>query len=159
MTREQIKSLLTTYRYSDYKNLYEKYKDWLVTEKVEQSVKFPEKKGEIFVFQFRCNEEISFNNEQRNNDLLVLGEIVDLENSISDYMFDVTTDPKSKVNGIAHTCEQIYRGNVGRHRGNTNRPCIRSDFGFGTWYNRTNSQGEIKDLNKSDKFTSIAVHM
>jgi len=159
MTRSEVKAILSGFTYTAYKDLYEKYKNWLVPEKVEPSTNFPEKCGEIFVFQFRFNEEISFNNEMRNNDLLVLGQIKDDEQTISDWMFDVTTDPKSKVNGIAHTCEQIYRGNVGPHRGDTNRPCIRSDYGFGTWYNRTDSKGEVQDLNPSDSFTSIAGHI
>lgn len=159
MTRQEIKGLLKTYSYSDYKTLYEKYSNWLISDKVEKSVIFPEKNGAIFVFEFRCNEEISFNNELRNNDLLVVVQIKDGELSITDYMFDVTTDPKSKVNGIAHTCEQIYRGNIGAHRGDSNRPCIRSDYGFGTWYNRTDSKGEVKDLNPSENFTSVSGHI
>ncbi len=157
MKYEEIKALLKSYAPSDYRNLFDKYKNWLVEEKVEPSVKYPEQEGEIAVFQFRCNEEISFNNEIRNNDFLVVVQMTG--EGILDYFFDTTCDPKSKVNGIAHTCEQIYRGNVGAHRGDSNRPCIRSDFGFGTWYNRTDSSGNVKDLNPSDSFTSIAGHI
>jgi hypothetical protein len=159
MDRSKLKTILKDFSYSDYKSLYEKYRDWLVSEKIEPSARFPRRQGEIGIFQFRCNEEISFNNELRNNDLLVLIEIIDNEQSIKDYFFDVTCDPKSKVSGIAHTCAQIYRGNVGAHRGDPNRPCIRSDNGFGTWFNRTDATGNIIDLNKSDNLTSIPGHI
>ncbi|TRZ50881.1 hypothetical protein D4R99_05235 [bacterium] len=159
MNRTKLKSLLKDYSYSDYKSLHDKYRAWLTPEKVEPSTYFPCHKGEIAVFEFRCNEEISFNNEQRNNDLLVLVEIADGANAIRDYFFDVTCDPKSKVSGIAHTSAQIYRGNVGAHRGDANRPCIRSDYGFGTWYNRTDSAGNVQDLNPSDEFTAVPGHI
>lgn len=158
MQRDKLKEILKNYTYSDYKNLYDKYRDWLVKEKVESSASFPNSPGEIAIFEFRCNEEISFNNVLFNNDLLVLMQVIDNSNGIKDHFFDVTTDPKNKKPGIAHTCEQIYRGNVGIHRGDPNRPCIRSDFGFGTWINRTDGKGNIIDINSSDKFTSAPLH-
>ena len=159
MNRDEIKSLLLKYSYSDYKSLFDKYSAWLVKDKVEKSVIFPNSIHEIAVFQFRCNESISFNNEIRNNDLLVLMRIADNTFSINDFFFDVTCDPKSRVHGIAHVCAQIYRGNVGPHRGDPSRPCIRSDFGFGTWYNRTDNQGDVIDLNPSPDYTSVTGHI
>jgi hypothetical protein len=158
MQREKIKSILKDYTYTDYLNLFEKYKSFLVKDKVEPSVSFPNSAGEIAVFEFRCNEEVSFNDDVFNNDLLVLVQVVGNDLSISDHFFDVTTDPKSKKPGIAHTCAQIYRGNVGIHRGDPNRPCIRSDFGFGTWILRTDGKGNILDINSSDKFLSAPLH-
>jgi hypothetical protein len=158
MERDKIKSRLKDYTLSDYEGLFDKYKDWLVPEKVEPDVEFPHMPGEIGVFQFRCNEPISFNNEQRNNDLLVIIKINE-DGSVKDEFFDVTCDPKDTKPGIAHSCAQIYRGNVGSHRGDPSRPCIRSDYGFGTWFNRTDANGEVKDLNPSPELTSIADHI
>lgn len=159
MNRDKIKALLKDYTYSDYKSLHDKYRAWLTGEKVDPDTYFPNRAGEIAVFQFRCNEPISFNDEERNNDLLVLLELTDGEQSIRDYFLDTTCDPKAKAPGIAHTCAQIYRGNVGAHRGFIERTCIRSDFGLGTRYNRTDSEGEVKDLNPSDEFTSVYGHI
>jgi hypothetical protein len=159
MNRDKIKELLDTYSYSDYKMLFDKYSSWLTKKKIEPSVVFPNSMHEIAIFQFRCNESISFNDQLRNNDLLVLMKIVDNQKSIQDFMFDTTCDPCTTKPGIAHSAAQIYRGNVGPHRGDSNRPCIRSDYGFGTWYYRTNSKGDLIDLNPSDDFTSIAGHI
>lgn len=158
MTRDEIKAALKNYSYSDYLALYHLYRDWLRKEKVEGTVCFPNSKGEIAVFQFRCNENISFNDVEVYNDLLVLMEVVDNSHGIKDYFFDVTVDPKSTKPGIAHTCAQIYRGNVGPHRGDPNRPCIRSDNGFGTWINRTDGNGNVIDINSSVEFTSAPGH-
>lgn len=159
MNRDKIISLLHDYSYRDYKSLYEKYRVWLTKQKVEPSVIFPNSKSEIAVFQFRCNEPISFNDQERNNDLLVIMEIQDNMRAISDFFFDVTCDPCTTKPRIAHSCAQIYRGNVGPHRGDPNRPCIRSDYGFGTWYNRTDAKGDVIDINPDDNFTSVSGHI
>ncbi len=145
--------------YSDFLSLYDTYKSWLVKDKVEPSTHFPNSKNEIAVFQFRCNEPISFNDEQRNNDILCVMQIADNSHGIITHIFDVTCDPKSTKYRIAHSAAQIYRGNVGAHRGDSNRPCIRSDYGFGTWYFRTDEKGNIIDVNPSDRFESISGHI
>lgn len=159
MNRDKILELLDDYSYRDYKMLFENYKAWLTKEKTEPTVIFPNSINEIAVFQFRCNESIDFNDENRNNDLLVVMKVHDNMRSIQDFYFDTTCDPATTKPGIAHSAAQIYRGNVGPHRGDPDRPCIRSDYGFGTWYYRTDSKGEVIDLNPDENFTSIAGHI
>lgn len=158
MRRDKIINILKNFKYSDYKKLFENYKDWLVDDKVAQSTGFPNSLDEIAVFVFRDNDSIDFNNIRRNNDLLVVLQIVDSIHSIKDEFIPCTADPYGQKEGIAHLCEQIYRGNVGLHRGIASRYCIRSDFDFGTWINRTDSKGKVIDKNISKNFTSYCGH-
>ena len=96
-------------------------------------------KNAIIVFVVRCNDRISFNDVERNNDLLVIAEYIN-EDNFNLFTFNVTADPKSKKPNIAHLIEQIYTGNIGLHRGILGRVCIRSDKGL--WYRRTDSEGK-----------------
>lgn len=159
MDRKTLIEILHSFSFSDYENLFNQYSNWLIKDKVEPSTKFLDTYGSLSAFVFRFNETISFNDIIRNNDLLVLMKVIDNERGIKDNFFDVTSDPCGKKFRIAHLCEQIYRGNVGFHRGDSNRPCIRSDNGFGTWYNRTDTESDIIDINPSDNYTSIAGHI
>ncbi len=140
--------------YSGFKNLYNKYVDFFkngftsdLSERVDPFVVYPAIKDAIIVFEVRCNEEISFNDEIRNNDILFVVEITDDEQSIVTHQFDCTTDPCSKKYNIAHTARQIYIGNIGIHRGIAERVCIRSDRGAGTWIRRTDAEGNVIPLN------------
>ena len=78
--------------------------------------------------------------------------------SIINYFIPVTADPFGQKDKIAHLSAQIYRGNRGLHRGIPGRLCIRSDYGFGTWINRTDPKGNIYNLNSDERFTSIPGH-
>lgn len=158
MTREQIKTILSNWNLSDFELFYKQYSAWLIKDKVALDCVFPVVKSSIMAVAVRCNETISFNDQLRNNDLLCLLQVADFDRGITTDFFDVTTDPCGRKSNIAHLCEQIYRGNIGFHRGDASRICIRSDFGAGTWINRTDENGEIIDLNTSEKFTSEPGH-
>ena len=158
MNREQLKNILDCYTCTDFENLYNKYSNWLVKEKVEPNVMFPLTKGSLLVIAVRCNETISFNNDIRNNDFVLLMQLADHDRGIKTYFFDCTTDPCGRKDKIAHLCEQIYNGNIGFHHADPARICIRSDFGFGTWVNRTDGNGDVIDLNTDGRFTSEPGH-
>lgn len=154
MTRVENITIFNTYTFSDFKNLFNAYKDFFkngyttdLSERVDSSIIYPEKKDSIIVFEIRCNDQISFNNEIRNNDLLFVIEIADDQQGIVLHQFDCTTDPCSPKYNIAHTARQIYRGNVGDHHAIEERKCIRSDNGQGTWVRRTDGNGEVLPLN------------
>jgi hypothetical protein len=104
-------------------------------------IKFPSIENEIAVFPIRLNERLSFNNTEGefNNDLLFIMQYKGDDNKVNKLFFNVTTDPKSKQLNIAHLVEQIYRGDIGIHRGDSTRLCIRSDYG--TWFKRTDTLG------------------
>lgn len=110
------------------------------------------KKNAIMVFVVRCNERISFNDVERNNDLLVIVEYIS-EDNFNLYTFNVTADPKSQKPNIAHLIEQIYTGNIGLHRAILGRTCIRSDKGL--WYRRTDLNGKPYD----PKFGQIGINL
>jgi len=157
MTREQIIQIFNSWTYSGFRDFYERWADYLkyrfmddYSYRIEPSIVYPAVKDSIMVFEVRCNEDISFNNQIRNNDLLLVAEVVDDASStlsIALHKFNCTTDPCSKKYRIAHTARQIYRGNVGIHRNNEGRLCIRSDHGFGTYIRRTDGDGEILKIN------------
>jgi hypothetical protein len=157
MNRNEIIQYFSNLNYSGFKNFYDKYKDFFkngftddFSERIESSIVYPEAKDSLIIFEIRCNEDISFNNEIRNNDLLLVLEIQYADEKAIEYLlhqFDCTTDPCSQKYHIAHTARQIYRGNVGLHHGTPGRTCIRSDEGGGTWVRRTDAAGNVIPLN------------
>jgi len=110
------------------------------------------KKNAIMVFVIRCNERISFNDIERNNDLLVIAEYIS-EDNFNVYTFNVTADPKSQNPNIAHLIEQIYTGNIRPHRWIAGRQAICSDKGC--WYRRTDKKGSAYD----PKFGQIGINI
>lgn len=157
MDRTEILQKLKDFTLADYENLYSSYREWLVPEKVEASVHFPNCDDGIAAFIFRCNQPIDFNNIRRNNDLLIIVQRKLLGFKV--YSMVCTADPYGPKDHIAHLSAQIYRANRGLHRGIPGRICLRSDFGFGTWIQRTDSEGDVIDINPaSDKFTSAPGH-
>lgn len=152
LTRAQLKKIFVKMNYAKYCVLTNAYIRWRMSQDkfVFSSTKKLEEfeRGDIAVFVIRRNKSNSFNDEDVdgdgkidwNNDLLVIYEHVSEDNA-NIYTFDVTADPKSNKANIAHLCEQIYRGNIGLHRGILGRVCIRSDRG--TWNFRTNTLKKI----------------
>jgi len=151
MQREQVIQYFDSLNYSGFKKFYEDYENYLKSvdpARIEPSVKFPTRKGELLGIDVRMNDDISFNlGKDYNNDLFIVMEITDDEHSIITHFVKVTCDPCRMKEGIAHKARQIYRGNIGFHRGDSTRICIRSDFGFGTWERRTHADGSVIPLN------------
>jgi len=101
-----------------------------------------EEAGTINVICIRNNDENSFNDVIRNNDILIV-----IENRPSDsfrlYEYEVTADPSRKKPGIAHLCEGAYNSYVVRpHRWIAGRTALCQDTGEVRVF-RTNSQGKI----------------
>ena len=137
MTRTELKNKFNQYKYSDFERLYTAFATYLKTDYVTFNHNFPSTIGNIVVFTIRENDYVSFNDLLRNNDLLVVIKLI--EGGIETYQFNCTTDPSTNKENIAHFCTQIYTGNVGFHRGNPFRRCIRSDNGC--WYFRSHVNG------------------
>lgn len=151
--RDKVKAYLLSFtRFDLYKQLLLGYiNNYLEDDRVTCSIPDFKKNG-IIVFVIRCNERISFNDEIRNNDLLVIAEYIS-EDNFNVYTFNVTADPKSQSPNIAHLIEQVYTGNIGLHRSILGRVCIRSDKG--TWYKRTDSKGNAY----KEKFEQIGLNI
>lgn len=151
--RKQIKDYLLSYtRFELFKQLVYGYaNNYLDEERIQYQI-FDNKKNNIIVFVIRCNERISFNDKERNNDLLVIAEYIS-EDNFNVYTFNVTADPKAQNPNIAHLIEQIYTGNIRPHRWIAGRLAICSDKGC--WYRRTDSKGKPYDA----KFGQIGINI
>ncbi len=141
MTREELRNKLRTeFKWDDYLKLLEDYKTWLKGKGLGERITcnyIPVNENEMMGFVFRFNEDESYNDVITNNDLKVYAKRVtsDGEPAVDDEFFNVTADPKTKREGIAHFLPQVYQGNIGDHRQVFGRICIRSDKGC--WYFRT----------------------
>ncbi|HMQ78822.1 MAG TPA: hypothetical protein PKD94_04580 [Ignavibacteria bacterium] len=141
MTRRELRNKLESeYRWDDYIRLLADYKSWLKKKGLSERITcdyIPVSENDLMGFVFRFNDDESYNDVLPNNDLKVLAKrvISDGDWSVDDELFNVTADPKTKRNGIAHFLPQVYRGNIGNHRAIIGRICIRSDRGC--WYFRT----------------------
>lgn len=137
MTRTELKDKLNKFSLAEWYNFYYKFKDYLNPDYVTFKDSIIKIENGIIVFEFRMNDYISFNSDLYNNDLLT---ILQIKNSTYEVThLNITADPCYRKDDIAHACSQIYKGNVGWHRGNPLRTCIRSDNGL--WYFRTDRQG------------------
>lgn len=152
MNRNQAIDFFNLLDKAGVKRFYDKYCDYFkngftvdLSERIEKSVIYPDAVNSLVVIEIRCNVDISFNDEIRNNDLLYLFRF-DESDRLTSFHFDCTTDPCTTKNRIAHTARQIYRGNVGNHKAINGRTCIRSDNGSGTWVRRTDTTGEVIPL-------------
>jgi len=151
--RKQIKDYILSYtRFELFKQLLYGYTNTYLDDDRDTSPIFTNKKNSILVFVIRCNERISFNDKERNNDLLVIAEYIS-EDNFNVYTFNVTADPKSQKPNIAHLIEQVYTGNIRPHRWIAGRLAICSDKGC--WYKRTDSKGNPYDA----KFGQIGLNI
>ncbi len=149
--KQKITDYLNNVGYNGFKYLDTKFREYLKINWPDRiaNVEFPPNKGDIACFIPRANEEISFNNEIRNNEIEFVMEITDVDDtswSTLLHQYNVTADPSIPKNRIAHCAQQIYAGNIGYHRGDGARICIRSDKGL--WYYRTDSNENIIHLGK-----------
>lgn len=116
--------------------------------------KFRMGENEINVMSIRNNKEIFFNESQYfYNDLLIIH-----LNPINFYVFKVTTDPKGKVNKIAHLLEGIYASYKANrpHRWVPGRTAIVQDRDV-VLVARTDLSGNIT-INEHKGFFGINIH-
>lgn len=162
-TRQEVIDYFKPLDYNGFESFYKseiEYFNSFDPARINKTTYFPTQKGEILCIPIRCNEDIGFNDGTHfYNDVLVIMQIIDEDKNIKVYFINVTCDPYADKPHIAHLARQIYRGNVGLHKGQDGRWCIRSDAG--TWYRRTEN-GKVVVLNNGHfdaEFGAIGVNI
>lgn len=111
----------------------------------------------VNVMGIRNNQEIAFNDEEYCNDLLVIEQTQGTAHIF--YVFDVTMDPKSKKNKIAHLLEGLYSSyRVRPHRWQPGRTAI-CQGPNDVFVARTDSTGKVlKTYVKQKGIFGINIH-
>jgi hypothetical protein len=146
------KQILFDLSYQDLKKLFNNFLDCQTGNKYHnENVKWQDADGTINVIAIRCNDIYITNDMNRSNDYLCI--VHNTGDSYEQFVYNCTTDPKTRRTNIANICEQSYLGNIRNHHWTPGRVAICQD-NCKVWVRRYNGNTWVEQYG----FFTINIH-